>query len=88
MQLGLVKACDKVQEGYASRLMGPFYLVALPNEPVVSATKGEDMGAYAGLARDKPLTLPGLNAFWDNVLHHASVAVKRRLKKDVINASP
>ena len=68
--------------------MGPFFLIALPNEAVVSATKGADVGAYAGLARDKPPTLPCLNVFWDNLLVLASVAAKRRLNKDVIIAAP
>ena len=60
---GLVKAWAKVQEWYASRLVGPCYLVALPNAAALSATKGADMGAYTGLARDKPLTLTLLNSF-------------------------
>ena len=85
---GLREAWSKVMFDYTSRLVGPFFLIALPTRVAVEATKGADMGAYTGLARDKPSSLPCLNAFWDNHLTHATMAVKRRLTKDVTAAAP
>ena len=85
---GLPEAWDKVQLHYTSLLVGPFFLIALPTPVAVAATKGADMGAYAGLAMDRTSSLPCLNAFWDNHLTHATMAVKRRLTKDVTAAAP
>ena len=85
---GLPEAWDKVQLHYTSLLVGPFFLIALPTPVAVAATKGADMGAYAGLAMARTSSLPCLNAFWDNHLTHATMAVKRRLTKDVTAAAP
>ena len=72
---------------YTSLLVGPFFLIALPTRVAVEATKGADMGAYTGLARDKPSSLPCLNTFWDNQLPHAPLAVRKRLIRDVTLAA-